>query len=297
MDTVAELSGVSFRYGRHPALDGLDLRIRRGGVYALLGANGAGKTTTIGMLLGLLRPASGAVTVLGLRPGCLDARRAIGAMLQLSGVPAMLTVAELIDLFSGYYSRPLPRARVILDTGLAGLERRRFGKLSGGQKQRLLFALALCGDPQLLFLDEPTVGLDVGMRRRMWEVIRALAAEGRTIVLTTHYLEEADALADRVGVLHRGRLVAEGTPAEVKARAGGSRVRCSTSLDDATLQALPGVHGLRRHGQTVELDVSRAEPMLRKLLAMDAALNGLEVSVIGLDDAFLRLTSDEAVAA
>ena len=155
-------------------------------------------------------------------------------------------------------------------------------------EHRMAIALALCGDPELLFLDEPTAGLDVEVRRRLWSVIRELAAEGRTIVLTTHYLEEADALADRVGVLHRGRLVAEGTPAEIKARVGGRVIRCATALSDDELRALPGVRGVRRHGSRVELAVDEAEPVLRAMLARDAALSAL--AGIGLDDAFLSLT-------
>lgn len=223
MGTVAELRGVTRRFGKQVAVCDLDLAIPRGGVYALLGPNGAGKTTTINLLLGLLRPHAGTATVFGRQPGEMDARRAVGAMLQVSGVPATLTVREHVRQFSGYYPAPLPLSEVIARAGLGGLEKRRFGKLSGGQKQRVLFALAICGNPELLFLDEPTVGMDVEMRRRMWTVMRELAAEGRTIVLTTHYLEEADALADRIGVLSRGRLVAEGTPAEIKARVGGDR--------------------------------------------------------------------------
>ena len=297
MNSIAELRGVTRRYGNQVAVDALDLSIPRGGVYALLGPNGAGKTTTISVLLGLLRPHAGTATVLGRRPGEMAARRAIGAMLQVSGVPATLTVREHIEQFSGYYPSPLPFAAVIERAGLEGLEDRRYGKLSGGQKQRVLFALALCGDPEVLFLDEPTVGLDVEVRRRLWAVIRALAAEGRTIILTTHYLEEADALADRVGVLHRGRLVAEGTPAEIKARVGGRVIRCTTSLTDAALRALPGVRGVRRDTARVELAVDEAEPVLRAMLAGDPTLGGLEVAGIGLDDAFLSLTADRPEAA
>ncbi len=290
METIAELRGVTRRFGTQTAVDGLDLSIPRGGVYALLGPNGAGKTTTISLLLGLIRADAGTATVFGRKPGEMDARLAIGAMLQVSGVPATLTVREHIEQFSGYYPKPLPFAEVIARAGLEGLEDRRFGKLSGGQKQRVLFALAICGNPELLFLDEPTVGLDVEVRRRLWSVIRDLAAEGRTIVLTTHYLEEADALADRVGVLNHGRLVAEGTPAEIKARVGGRIIRCTTTLSEAELRALPGVRGLRRHSARVELAVDEAEPVLRELLARDAALADLEVIGIGLDDAFLSLT-------
>lgn len=297
MEPVAELRGVRRAYGTTIAVDGLDLSIPRGGVFALLGPNGAGKTTTVGILLGLVRPDAGEVSVLGRRPGALAARRAIGTMLQVSGVPATLTVREHLEQFSGYYPRPLPFARVVETAGLEGLEGRRFGKLSGGQQQRLLFALAICGDPELLLLDEPTVGLDVEVRRRMWQVIRELADGGRTVLLTTHYLEEADVLADRIGVLHQGRLVAHGTPAAVKARVSGRVVRCRTGLDEAALAALPGVREVRRHGTRMELVTAVAEPLLRELLARDEAVADLEVSGLSLDDAFLSLTADRKEAA
>jgi ABC-2 type transport system ATP-binding protein len=297
MDPVARLESVTRRFGRQLAVDRLDLSIPRGGVYALLGPNGAGKTTTISMLLGLLQPDSGRITVLGRKAGEMDARRAIGAMLQVGGVPATLRVREHLELFSGYYARPLPIARTIALAGLQGLEDRRFDRLSGGEKQRVLFALALCGDPELLFLDEPTVGLDVESRRRLWQVIRDLAATGRTVVLTTHYLEEADALADRIGVLHRGRLVAEGSPQEIKARVGGRVVRCITALPQQALAALPGVTGVRQNGTRIEIATTGAEELLRRLLALDPRLSGLEVADIGLDDAFLSLTEDRQEAA
>ncbi len=297
MKAVAELSGVTHRFVRQPALDNLSLAVPQGGVYALLGANGAGKTTTIALLLGLLRLQAGTIRVLDGQPGEMAVRRATGAMLQVSGVPAMLTVREHVELFSGYYPRPLAFDRVVQMAALDGLESRRFGKLSGGQQQRVLFALAICGDPQLLFLDEPTVGMDVEMRRRMWSVVRQLADDGRTVVLTTHYLEEADALADRIGVLHAGRLVAEGTPSEIKAATGGRLVRCSTALDDARLRALPGVRDVRRQGDRVEIAATDVERMLRELLAQDAHLSNLTVAEIGLDDAFLSLTGQAREAA
>ncbi len=291
MATVAVLSGVTRRFGEQVAVDDLHLAIPRGGVYALLGPNGAGKTTTINILLGLLRPDAGTATVLGRNPGDIAARRGIGAMLQVSGVPATLTVREHIEQFSGYYPSPLAFREVIKRAGLEGLEKRRYAKLSGGQKQRLLFALAICGNPELLFLDEPTVGMDIEVRRQTWTVIRGLANEGRTILLTTHYLEEADSLADRIGVLCRGRLVAEGTPADIKARVGGRIVRCRTALPEGVLAELPGVRALRRHRAAVELAVDAAEPLLRELLARDPELSELEVTSAGLDDAFLSLTA------
>jgi ABC-2 type transport system ATP-binding protein len=297
MQTVATLKGVTRRFGEQTAVDRLDLAIPRGGVYALLGPNGAGKTTVINMLLGLLRADTGTITVCGRRPGAMESRHATGAMLQVSGVPATLTAREHIELFSGYYPRPLPLDRIVELSGLEGLEDRRFGRLSGGQKQRVLFALAICGDPDLLFLDEPTVGLDVEVRRRMWEVIRGFADKGRSILLTTHYLEEADTLADRVGVLSRGRLVAEGAPAEIKARAGGRVVRCTTRLGDDVLATLPGVCGITRNGTRLELATASAEGLLRTLLARDPDLSDLEVIGVGLDDAFLSLIGDSGEAA
>jgi ABC-2 type transport system ATP-binding protein len=294
MDTVVEMRGLQRRFGKLVAVDGLDLTIPRGGVYALLGPNGAGKTTTISILLGLLTADAGELRVFGQRPGTLAVRRRLGAMLQVSGVPGTLTVGELVAQFSGYYPAPRPLAETLQLAGLDGLQDRRFDRLSGGQRQRLLFALAICGRPQLLVLDEPTVGLDVAMRRQLWEVIRNLAADGCTVLLTTHHLEEADALADRIGVLLGGRLIAEGSPAAIKARVGGRMLRCRSGLPAATLAALPGVRGLRVAGGRFELQVDSAEAVLRELLMRDPELAELEVSSLALEDAFLSLTGGDA---
>ena len=189
----------------------------------------------------------------GLDPRDAEARVRIGAMLQISKVPETLKVREHVDLISSYYPRPLSRSESLGLAGLGGVEERLFGKLSGGQKQRLLFALALCGNPDLLFLDEPTVGLDVEARRTLWAVIQGKSREGRSVLLTTHYLEEADALADRIVLIRRGRIVAEGTPSEMKARVAGRKIRCHTSIPLADVAALPGVRNARRDGEITEL--------------------------------------------
>ena len=221
--TLASLSRVTHRYGPVVALDGLDLEVRRGEVLGVLGPNGAGKTTAISLLLGSLGVQEGAASVFGCAPGAPEVRVRRGAMLQISGISANLTVREHIELFRAYYPAPLPAARLLAMAGLEDLAQRRYGKLSGGQKQRVMFARwALAGDPELLFLDEPTTGLDVDARHRLWSEIRGLRESGRTTVLTTHNLDEADALADRVVVIHNGRRIAEGTPAEIKSRTAGA---------------------------------------------------------------------------
>ena len=287
---AAELAQVSKRYGEVVALDGVDLAVRPGEVVALLGPNGAGKTTAVSLLLGLLAPDGGAARLFGDDPRSLAARTRAGAMLQVAKVPETLTVGEHLRLFASYYPAPLPVAEVVALAGLDGLERRWFGKLSGGQKQRLLFALALVGDPDLLFLDEPTVGLDVASRRGLWERIRELVQRGRTVLLTTHYLEEAEALADRIVVVDHGRVIAEGTPAEIEARAGSRRVRCRTRVEPGEVLALDGVVRAERHGEELEVLASVAEPVVRHLLDRDPQLARLEVRGAGLEEAFLTLT-------
>jgi ABC-2 type transport system ATP-binding protein len=181
---------------------------------------------------------------------------------------------------------------VVAAAGLQKLTDRKFGELSGGQKQRVLFALAICGDPDLLFLDEPTVGLDVEARRMLWDEIRRLVDRGKTVLLTTHYLQEADALADRVAVINQGEIIAEGTPTEIKMKTAGKRIRCITSIDLSVLRQIPGVTEAKQDREAVELSVVEAEPIVRELLSRDAKLSGLEVSSAGLEEAFLALTQD-----
>ncbi len=289
---VANLEAVSKNYGDVRALRSVNFQVRSGEVVALLGPNGAGKTTAVKLLLGLLQPNAGKVRVFGGDPTNPENRMRTGAMLQVSRVPETLRVREHIDLFSAYYQKPMTANEVIATAGLEKFRDRKFGELSGGQRQRVLFALAICGDPDLLFLDEPTVGLDVEARRMLWDEIRQLVSRGKTVLLTTHYLQEADALADRVAVINKGEIVAEGTPAEIKAQTAGKRIRCITSLPLSALRQIAGVTEVKEDREAVELHAPEAEPVLRELLARDATLAGLEVTSAGLEEAFLALTQD-----
>ena len=288
---VAQLIGATKKYGDTIALDNVSLDIPAGGVVAILGPNGAGKTTTVKLLLGLVPPTSGKALLFGKDPKLVASRQRIGAMLQVAKVPETLRVREHIELFRSYYPKPLSEADVIELGGLSGIENRKFGELSGGQRQRVLFALALCGDPEVLFLDEPTLGFDVEVRRAFWNQIRGFVGRGRTVVLTTHYLEEADALADRVVVIDHGRIIADATPSEIKSRVAGKRIVCSTSLSEMQIAAIAGVTSAKRDGARMEIFTGSAEAVVRELLSRDASLADLEVIGVGLEDAFLSLIS------
>ena len=289
-ETLARLRQAGKSYGPLRALDGLDLTLRAGEVTSLLGANGAGKTTAIGLLLGLLRAAHGNAELFGRDPGELAARRRIGVMLQAAGLPDRLRVRELLAQARSYY----PQARSVADcvalAGLDGLLDRPYGKLSGGQQRRVQFAIAVCGRPALLFLDEPTTGLDIDARQKLWGAIRELVAQGSGVLLTTHYLEEAEALSDRVVVLDRGRLVAEGSVREIRAHVAQRRVRCITALAAADVARWPGVREAAAEGDYLRIVADAAEPVVRRLLELDPGLQELEVQRAGLADAFLELT-------
>jgi len=291
---VAQLQDVTKNFGSVRALLDFNFSVRTGELTALLGPNGAGKTTAIKLLLGLLRPTSGHVSVFGADPSQAITRTRVGAMLQVGRVPETLRVAEHIDLFSSYYPNPLSMSETLAIAGLEDLRQRRFGDLSGGQKQRVLFALAICGNPDLLFLDEPTVGLDVAARHLLWEEIRHLLSRGKTVVLTTHYLEEADALADRVAVINKGSIIAEGTPSEIKARTAGKKIRCITQLPPAVIRNIKGVMDVRADREAVVIQANDAESALRGLLSLDLEISGIEVTSAGLEDAFLALTRDDS---
>jgi ABC-2 type transport system ATP-binding protein len=290
---VASLRRVTKNFGAVTALRQVDINVRPGELLSLLGPNGAGKTTAIRLLLGLSRPDSGCAQIFGQDPRNPGARARIGAMLQVAKVPETLKVREHIDLFRSYYPDPLSFPEIVESAGLDGIENRLFGDLSGGQKQRVLFALAICGNPGLVFLDEPTVGLDVSTRQLMWQQIRRLVRQGRSVLLTTHYMEEVDALADRVIVINQGSVVAEGTAPEIKSRTALRKIRCVTSLSEDQLRVIPGISGVSRQESRTEIHVTEAEPVLRELFARDSSISGLEVSNSSLEEAFLKIIERE----
>ncbi|MEO5629269.1 MAG: ABC transporter ATP-binding protein [Thermomonas sp.] len=293
---LARLQGVSKAYGALRALEGIDLSLRQGELLALLGPNGAGKTTAIGLLLGLIRADAGEVSLFGRDPQDIRARRNIGVMLQDAALPLTLRVGELIRLTASYYPNPRSVTESAELAGVADLLHRPYGKLSGGQQRRVQFALALCGRPRLLFLDEPTVGMDLDARQKLWTAIRHLVAEGNSVVLTTHYLEEAEALATRVCVIARGRVISEGSVEALRARIAIKRVWCVTRLSLEELQAWPEVADARIDGDRVCLSTEHPELLVRRLLAQDIALTGLEVRAAGLAEAFTELTRDDSIA-
>src|SRR5690554_6157257 len=297
---LAELRGASKQYGDGlatiHAVRGLDLEVRPGELLALLGPNGAGKSTAIGMLTGLTASTSGSALLFGHEPHDVRARQRLGVMLQASGVPQTLRVRELLAQFRGYYPAPLSMTQVVAAAGLAGLEERMFGELSGGQQRRVLFGIALVGDPDLLVFDEPTTGLDVEARRGLWSTLRELARSGRGVVLTTHYLEEADALADRIVVINHGVEIAQGTPAEIKSLVPGRRVRAQSSVSTTTASQWPGVVHASRAGVWLEVLATSAEPVLRALLDTDPQVTDVTVTEPSLEEAFLALTHDTEAA-
>jgi ABC-2 type transport system ATP-binding protein len=289
---VASLQGVSKTFATTRALDHLTLTLHPGEVVALLGPNGAGKTTAVRLLLGLTQPDQGSVRLFGREADDPLARVRTGAMLQIARVPESLRVKEHIQLFRSYYPSPLSLDHVMAIAGVTDIATRLFGTLSGGQKQRVLFAMAICGNPDLVFLDEPSVGMDIESRRALWARVRELSAQGKTILLTTHYLEEADALASRVVVLNRGKIVAQGTPQEIKGLVSGRKVRCISQLSLEALAALPTVTSVTPDRDGVILTAVDSDAAVRALLIADSTAHGLEVSGAALEDAFLELTKN-----
>ncbi len=289
---IARLDGVIKTYGRLTALDGADLQIRRGELLALLGPNGAGKTTAIALLLGLIRADSGKVELFGQDPQRIDARRRIGVMLQNAALPPTLRVNELLRLTASYYPSPRPLAETAELAGIGELLSRPYAKLSGGQQRSVQFALALCGRPELLFLDEPTVGMDIEIRHKLWAAIRQLIAEGCSVLLTTHYLEEAEALADRVCVMAHGRMIHEGMVEALRSRVSLKRIRCVSALDVELVRSWKHVTDVRRDNERLHVTTAEAEAVVRRLLDADAQLSELEVQRAGLAEAFTELTRD-----
>jgi ABC-2 type transport system ATP-binding protein len=282
----AVLDGVSKRFRKVEALRCFSLTVHTGEVVALLGPNGAGKTTAVSILLGLRAPDEGTVRLFGRDPRDVDARRLVGATPQEIAFPTTLRVSEVVDLVRAHFPRSLATADVLARSGLASVARRQVGGLSGGQKRRLALGLAFVGSPNAVFLDEPTTGLDVEARRNAWDAIRAFAEGGGTVLLTTHYLEEADALATRVVVIADGMKVAEGSPAEVKARTGLKRIR----IEADALPTLAGVVRATRAGRVHTLYAADPGSVVNLLVERGVPLEGLEVTAVTLEEAFLSLT-------
>ena len=293
-DPAVQLTNTSKRYGDVEALRDVSLSIEPGEVVAMLGPNGAGKTTSISLMLGLRNPSSGGARLFGMDPKNLKARSRVGVMLQESGVPGMLRVSEIVDLFRSYYPAPLPTSEAIAMAGLEEKAHSLVKDLSGGQHQRLYLALAVCGNPDALFLDEPTVGMDVEGRRRFLEEVGELAAKGRTVVLTTHYLEEADQLAQRVIVIDHGTVIADASPAAIKARVAGKRITFTTAAppEDSQLAGLP-LQSRVVEDHRVRLLTNEPEGVLRELFRRGVPMQDLEVSGADLEEAFIAMTHRE----
>ena len=291
------LRGLTKRFGSVTAVDGLDLTIEPGEIVAFLGPNGAGKTTTIDMVLGLSRPDAGSVEVYGRAPRTAVAHGLVAAVMQTGGLLKELTVRETVELTAALFAHTRPVDEVLARAGITEIADRRVGKCSGGQQQRLRFAMALLPEPELLILDEPTTGMDVEGRREFWSAIRADAERGRTVLFATHYLEEADAYADRVVLVSRGAVVADGTSAEIRALSSGRRISATWegigTAEAVALRALPGVEDVELRGDTVLLTAGDSDAVARHLLTTTPARD-LQITSRGLEDAFLALTGPTA---
>ena len=289
-ECLAELSGVSKRFGKVVALDGLELQVRPAELLAVLGPNGAGKSTAISLMLGLQRPDSGAARLFGQSPLNIASRRHIGVMMQEVALAPELRVREQIDLVASYYPDALSADDAMRMTRTTPLAARPYGKLSSGQKRQVQFAMAVVGRPKLLFLDEPTVGLDLPSREMMWAMLRELVREGASIVLTTHYLEEAEALADRVVVLAKGRTIASGTVNELSSLVKRKRISCATALTAEIVAAWPEVQTVSRDRGRLHITASNADTVVKRLAIADGNFQDLEVHNAGLAEAFTELT-------
>src|SRR5215475_3931012 len=290
---AVRLTGIHKSFGAVQAVRGVDIQIESGEIVAILGPNGAGKTTTIDMILGLSQPTRGAVSVYGMAPRHAIGRGLVSAVMQTGGLLKDLTVAETVEYTASLFARTQDIREVLNRAGIAGIGDRRVAKCSGGEQQRLRFALALLPDPELLVLDEPTTGMDVEGRRSFWSAIRKDAEQGRTVLFATHYLEEADAYADRIILLRHGKIVADGTAAEIKAMAAGRTVRATLpDANEAVLQALVGVDSVEVRGDTVLIHTNDSDAAARYLLTETPARD-LEIAARGIEEAFLALTGDE----
>ena len=289
------LQGLTKSFGTVAAVRGIDLVVAPREIVAVLGPNGAGKSTTTEMILGITPPDAGSVRIFGQAPHEAVRTGRVGAMLQAGALLQEASVSDLLKLMHGLHLHPLPLADVIERADIGAFLRTKTDKLSGGQAQRLRYACAIMPDPELLILDEPTVGMDVESRRSFWTSMRAFSAGGRTVLFATHYLEEADAVADRIVVLDEGRVVADGTAAEIKARVAGRTVAVALdSVDPAAAAALPQVARTERSGSRLLLHTADTDALLRALLDSQPWVRDIEINSARLEDAFLALTTKES---
>ncbi|MFT4635976.1 MAG: ABC-2 type transport system ATP-binding protein [Arenicella sp.] len=296
MNTALTTTQLSVRFGDKVALNSIDLSIPSNGVTALLGANGAGKTTLINCALGLCKPSSGRLKIFSETPGKIAAKRLIGVMLQDSNLPDLLSAAEHIQLFSTYYPDPLSLEQLSRQCGLERFIHKRYKTLSGGQKRRVQFALAILGRPKIVFLDEPTTGLDIDARNLVWNTINQLRDTGTAVLLTTHYIEEADALADHTIVMSDGNIIANDSTENIRAATTGAVIRCQSSLDLSVIETLTDVRSAKIRGRQLEILSDNPTATLIALLALDPNSANLTVSKSNLEDAFIKLTNDSKLA-
>jgi len=295
LEKIIEVNNVSKTFKHKKAVNNVSFHVEKGQIVALLGPNGAGKTTTISMMLGLKDPSEGSVSIFGKSPKHRDVRNRFGAMLQEVSVIDSISVGEAIDLFRSYYTNPVAKDTLLQLSNLESEKKQRCEKLSGGQKRRLNFALALAGNPDLLFLDEPTVGMDITSRKAFWETIRRLASEGKTIILTTHYLEEADALSDRILLFANGKIIADGTPEEMKATISQKTISfyAKEKIPTDLLKELPHVKAVQFHEQRVILTTDDTDATLQAIYQKSLPITDVSVERGSLDEAFEQFVANQ----
>jgi ABC-2 type transport system ATP-binding protein len=291
-NTAISIQQVSKQFEKKIAVNNISLEIPKGQIVTVLGPNGAGKSTTISMMLGILKPTKGTVLLNGKNPQQYQNRQCLGAMLQHIGLPDTLKPLELVELWSSYYPNPLATQQIIEMAGLSEIVNTRFGELSGGQKRRVAFALAICGNPEILFFDEPSAGLDIESRNLLWSEIKNFASLKKTVVLCTHYLDEADALSNRIVLMNRGEIIADDTPQNIKSKVGKKTIRFKTQLPIHIFEEIPAVENVFQQLGFTNLETNSPEFVLRGLLNMDSSISDLEVKSVNLEDAFLTLTKN-----
>lgn len=291
-NTAISIQQVSKQFEKKIAVNNISLEIPKGQIVTVLGPNGAGKSTTINMMLGILKPTKGTILLNGKNPQQYQNRQCLGAMLQHIGLPDTLKPLELVELWSSYYPNPLQLQQVIEMAGLYEISNTRFGALSGGQKRRVAFALAICGNPEILFLDEPSAGLDIQSRNMLWKEIKNFASLKKTVVLCTHYLDEADALSNRIVLMNNGEIMADDTPQNIKAKVGRKTIRFKTQLRTDSFEDIPTVENVFEQLGYTNIETHSPEFVLRGLFNMDSSITDLEVKSVNLEDAFLTLTKN-----